>query len=55
MTRTYAPAGATARDASSCEFVVLGSTGNEYAVRVGAVPSCSCPDALRGNHCKPAP
>ncbi|KAI9512842.1 hypothetical protein F5148DRAFT_1160312 [Russula earlei] len=34
------------------EFKVLGSTGNVYSVNIGRVPSCNCPDASRGNHCK---
>jgi hypothetical protein len=32
--------------------VVLGSTGNVYNVTVGQIPTCSCPDHLRGNLCK---
>lgn len=31
---------------------MLGSTGNVYTVQVGHVPSCSCPDGSKGNHCK---
>jgi len=34
------------------EFKVLGSTGNVYTVTIGRLPSCNCPDASRGNHCK---
>ncbi|KAN0125069.1 hypothetical protein V8E52_001621, partial [Russula decolorans] len=34
------------------EFKVLGSTGNVYTVLIGRLPSCDCPDAARGNHCK---
>ncbi|KAK7694044.1 hypothetical protein QCA50_003620 [Cerrena zonata] len=33
-------------------FSVLGSTGNVYSVKVDKLPSCNCPDALKGNHCK---
>jgi len=33
-------------------FKVLGSTGNVYTVTISHVPSCDCPDALKGNHCK---
>ncbi|KAA1468285.1 hypothetical protein DENSPDRAFT_833540 [Dentipellis sp. KUC8613] len=33
-------------------FSVLGSTGNVYTVVIDKVPSCNCPDALKGNHCK---
>ncbi|KAH9982583.1 hypothetical protein BGW80DRAFT_34021 [Lactifluus volemus] len=34
------------------EFKVLGSTGNVYTVVISKFPSCDCPDASRGNHCK---
>jgi len=34
------------------EFKVLGSTGNVYTVIIDRFPSCDCPDAARGNHCK---
>jgi len=34
------------------EFQVLGSTGNVYTVVVDHKPACSCPDAMKGNHCK---
>ncbi|TFK60764.1 hypothetical protein BDN72DRAFT_890276 [Pluteus cervinus] len=34
------------------EFKVLGSTGNVYTVVIAQTPSCSCPDATKGNHCK---
>ncbi|KAF7312446.1 hypothetical protein MIND_00258100 [Mycena indigotica] len=34
------------------EFKVLGSTGNIYTVTVAHLPSCDCPDASKGNHCK---
>lgn len=33
-------------------FKVLGSTGNVYTVTVDKLPSCDCPDASKGNHCK---
>ncbi|KAJ8614454.1 hypothetical protein CTAYLR_000820 [Chrysophaeum taylorii] len=33
-------------------FRVLGSTGNAYDVRISRSPSCSCPDAQKGNLCK---
>lgn len=36
----------------ACDFVVLGSTGNVYDVRVSKIPKCSCPDHARGNLCK---
>ncbi|WEW55528.1 hypothetical protein PRK78_000959 [Emydomyces testavorans] len=31
---------------------IVGTTGNVYKVVIGKVPSCSCPDALKGNQCK---
>ncbi|KAG8905235.1 hypothetical protein FRB99_000402 [Tulasnella sp. 403] len=34
------------------EYKVLGSTGNVYTVVIGVLPSCNCPDAQKGNHCK---
>ncbi|KAH8928755.1 hypothetical protein BT69DRAFT_1212462 [Atractiella rhizophila] len=34
------------------EFKVLGSTGNVYTVTITHVPTCTCPDAQKGNHCK---
>ncbi|CDO72916.1 hypothetical protein BN946_scf185002.g101 [Trametes cinnabarina] len=34
------------------EFSVLGSTGNVYTVVIDKKPSCNCPDAMKGNHCK---
>ncbi|KAJ7189417.1 hypothetical protein GGX14DRAFT_538191 [Mycena pura] len=34
------------------EFQVLVSTGNVYTVAIQRVPSCDCPDARKGNHCK---
>ncbi|KAJ7732333.1 hypothetical protein DFH07DRAFT_906092 [Mycena maculata] len=34
------------------EFQVLGSTGNIYTVTIQHRPSCNCPDAQKGNHCK---
>lgn len=37
---------------SECEFVVLGSTGNVYNVKISHLPSCSCPDSSKGHHCK---
>ncbi|RUP45393.1 hypothetical protein BC936DRAFT_148238, partial [Jimgerdemannia flammicorona] len=37
---------------TSQEFAVLGSTGNIYTVKIAHVPSCDCPDAAKGNHCK---
>jgi hypothetical protein len=37
---------------SSCDFVVLGSTGNVYTVTIGPVGNCTCPDHQKGNLCK---
>ncbi|KAH8730091.1 hypothetical protein GQ44DRAFT_700812 [Phaeosphaeriaceae sp. PMI808] len=35
------------------EMVIMaGSTGNVYTQRIGLVPSCDCPHAKKGNHCK---
>eukprot|EP00935_MAST-01C_sp_MAST-1C-sp1_P000209 g209.t1 len=36
----------------SCDFVVLGSTGNVYIVTICKIPSCTCPDHAKGNLCK---
>ncbi len=33
-------------------FAVLGATANVYDVVISRTPSCSCPDAARGNICK---
>ncbi|KAG8779577.1 hypothetical protein FRC15_010059 [Serendipita sp. 397] len=33
-------------------FKVLGSTGNVYTVTITNLPTCDCPDFLKGNHCK---
>lgn len=33
-------------------FTVLGSTGNVYTVTLSKVPTCNCPDAIKGNLCK---
>jgi hypothetical protein len=32
--------------------VMAGSTGNVYTQRIGLVPSCDCPHAMKGNQCK---
>ena len=37
---------------SGRKYAVLGSTGNVYTVKVGALVSCDCPDAAKGNVCK---
>lgn len=39
-------------DDLECDFVVLGSTGNVYTVRIGRLPTCTCPDHQRGHLCK---
>ncbi|KAL1957156.1 hypothetical protein VTO42DRAFT_6299 [Malbranchea cinnamomea] len=31
---------------------IVGSTGNVYAVHIGKLPSCTCPDSQKGNQCK---
>lgn len=36
----------------SCKFSVLGSTGSLYTVVLSRVPTCGCPDHLKGNLCK---
>jgi hypothetical protein len=33
-------------------FDIAGTTGNVYQVTISKVPSCSCPDAAKGNQCK---
>lgn len=33
-------------------YFVLGSVGNVYTVKIGSMPSCDCPDHMRGNLCK---
>lgn len=43
----------TVTDAFLCEEIdIVGSTGNIYKVIVGQIPSCTCPDHLKGNECK---
>jgi hypothetical protein len=42
----------TAPPRLSCNFVVLGSTGNVYTVTIETLPNCSCPDHAKGNLCK---
>eukprot|EP00850_Spirogloea_muscicola_P000502 SM000002S05582 [mRNA] locus=s2:992640:994817:+ [translate_table: standard] len=37
---------------TSCDFHVLGSTGNVYTVTISRMPRCTCPDNARGNACK---
>jgi hypothetical protein len=34
------------------EIDIVGSTGNIYKVTIGQIPSCTCPDHLKGNECK---
>jgi len=31
---------------------IVGTTGNIYTVTIGRLPSCTCPDHLKGNECK---
>ena len=33
-------------------FDIAGTTGNIYKVKIGRMPSCTCPDAKKGNQCK---
>ncbi|KUJ12108.1 uncharacterized protein LY89DRAFT_538976, partial [Mollisia scopiformis] len=33
-------------------FDIAGTTGNIYQVTISKVPTCSCPDAAKGNQCK---
>ncbi|KAH8602153.1 hypothetical protein B0O99DRAFT_680297 [Bisporella sp. PMI_857] len=33
-------------------FDIAGSTGNIYQVTINKIPSCTCPDAKKGNQCK---
>jgi hypothetical protein len=33
-------------------FNIAGTTGNVYQVKIGRMPSCTCPDARKGNQCK---
>jgi hypothetical protein len=34
------------------EFIVMGSTGNLYTVKICQVPDCNCPDFMKGFLCK---
>ncbi|KAL4963257.1 RING finger protein [Aspergillus stella-maris] len=34
------------------KFDIVGSTGNIYKTTIGKEPTCSCPDAAKGNQCK---
>lgn len=31
---------------------IAGTTGNIYTITIGKEPSCTCPDARKGNQCK---
>jgi hypothetical protein len=33
-------------------FDIAGTTGNIYKVKIDRMPSCTCPDAKKGNQCK---
>jgi len=33
-------------------FNIAGTIGNIYQVKIGRIPSCTCPDARKGNQCK---
>lgn len=34
------------------DIAIIGSTGNIYTVTIGLIPTCTCPDSLKGNECK---
>ncbi|PWY86265.1 RING finger domain protein [Aspergillus heteromorphus CBS 117.55] len=38
--------------APEMSFDIVGTTGNIYKTVIGKVPTCSCPDARKGNQCK---
>ncbi|KIW30670.1 uncharacterized protein PV07_06394 [Cladophialophora immunda] len=38
--------------APSEDIDIVGSTGNIYTVTVSHLPTCTCPDSLKGNECK---
>ncbi|KAL2833296.1 hypothetical protein BDW59DRAFT_77858 [Aspergillus cavernicola] len=39
-------------DIPELKFDIVGTTGNIYKTFIGKEPTCSCPDALKGNQCK---
>lgn len=39
-------------DVPEISFDMVGTTGNLYKTVIGKVPSCDCPDAMKGNQCK---
>ncbi|KAL4906388.1 hypothetical protein BDW74DRAFT_131865 [Aspergillus multicolor] len=39
-------------EAPELKFDIVGSTGNIYKTTIGKVPTCNCPDAIKGNQCK---
>ncbi|PYH89719.1 hypothetical protein BO71DRAFT_402836 [Aspergillus ellipticus CBS 707.79] len=39
-------------EAPEMSFDIVGTTGNIYKTVIGKVPTCSCPDAKKGNQCK---
>jgi len=43
---------ASSTTSSSVTLSVLGSTGNVYEVTLSKIPSCTCPDHMKGNLCK---
>lgn len=45
-TRTHTAVGARE------EIDIVGSTGNIYRVTIGHIPTCTCPDHLKGHECK---
>lgn len=42
----------TIDDAPAEHIDIVGSTGNVYEVTISHVPSCTCPDSLKGHECK---
>jgi hypothetical protein len=53
LSREYVVLGTSAYNFFFSSFAYLvGSMGNVYAVTVGPLPSCDCPDHARGNLCK---
>jgi divalent metal cation (Fe/Co/Zn/Cd) transporter len=42
----------TIADAPAEDIDIVGSTGNIYTVTISHLPSCTCPDSLKGNECK---
>lgn len=41
-----------ADDVPEMSFDIAGTTGNIYKIVIGKEPTCTCPDARKGNQCK---